>query len=315
MLKIEKLMNERGLKPAQLVRLLGHNGRLTSLNRVLNGETDISALSFDLLVSFARGLGVSYEDLFYDFELDGTASQLNVIKKLVGRIYKTINKYKIDFITDTQMAVQVDKDVLFYKDTDTHHLLRYFKTLVRRFEKSKDFNKIPSFALLINTEPLGYESGGVANLLGKSNYELLNSDLDHSQQEIKSIIEINNDYFNEERKIGKWNKIDQTSPLLALDNRELNRATTGISYTRMRDGGDLKVIVSVFNNEQFFFTEIYGVEWIEKEDQKDLVYYKTHYDQPFNSENILTVPKEQISEFEFNRASQSQFPKLQIPKL
>lgn len=150
----------------------------------------------------------------------------------------------------------------------------------------------------------------------KTDYEFLNPDLKHSEQKVTPVYILN-------RKWNERNKQRYTSrnkTLTNLDARINKRALSFIIYTPLKNstgeiiGGDLKTAVSVFNtNKELMFSEIYGVEFIDLPENKDIHYYKSrNIDFAITPKRIERWKKQEISELEFYKALFSQYYKFNI---
>lgn len=86
MRKLKKLIEECNLNEYQLTKNTGGYSRSDTLEKVLAGEREITSVNLNLLSAFARGLGVTLEDILESYELDGTSSQVISINRIVDKI-------------------------------------------------------------------------------------------------------------------------------------------------------------------------------------------------------------------------------------
>lgn len=142
----------------------------------------------------------------------------------------------------------------------------------------------------------------------KTKYEFINPNLEHDKQYITVTDKLNADYLNS--PIQRYN---MNTTLVNLSNKLNSLLTsvmvfTPIEYQDEIIGGDFKLGVTVKDtHDNFLFSEIYGCEYMDTEDNKSIVYYKAILDKPLTAELMESVPKEEISEIEFNNALYTQF--------
>lgn len=101
---------------------------------------------------------------------------------------------------------------------------------------------------------------------------------------------------------------------LNVSPRYNSHALSFIIYSPFEHGGDLKTAISTFDkNGDLLFSEIYGCEWLDKPDQKDIFYYKYEdYDNIITPARINSSKKEMISELEFFKGFYSQLYKFKL---
>lgn len=143
----------------------------------------------------------------------------------------------------------------------------------------------------------------------KTKYEFLNPKLKHEDQPTNEIYLMNNAFLSRDPKFDA----NRNESLTNISPRFNAHAWSYFIYSPLKDGGDIKVVVSVWRenkDNEFLFTEIYGCEWINRDDNKSICYYKYHNDyEPLNLDQIKNAKKIEISELEFYRGFMSQFQK------
>ncbi len=86
--KMKKLVENRGLSTYEIVHNTGCVSRTNILEPVINGDKEITSTNFNNLSAFARGLGVTIEDILEDYDYDGTTAQILNIERTVKRFKK-----------------------------------------------------------------------------------------------------------------------------------------------------------------------------------------------------------------------------------
>lgn len=268
MTKLERLMEEKRLSSFELANSNGNSSRLISINRVLDGEADITSLNLNLLTSIANGLGVPLEELLDPFDLDGRSSEIVYLNRIVERAKKQNAEY-----------------------TNTYPNGGFIK----------GFN--------INKQSYRNEGEYVKS---KTDYEILDPTKSHDEQGLPKTYELNNEFLY--RNENKRNTRNQT--IRNLHSKYNKNSLAFLIYTPLSDGADLKVAVSVFDPRgNIMYSEIYGVEWIDKEDQKEVAYYKGRIEgKVITPDRVKNVKKEIVSELEFYRGLKSQFSKFKLGK-
>lgn len=171
-----------------------------------------------------------------------------------------------------------------------------------------------------NTEyRMDYQNGGyvlgnnlkkkVTDFPLKKDYEFLKTDKTHTQN-TPEIEKLNAEFSS--RKINNYTTRNLT--LLNVSPRFNSKALSFLIYSPFEHGGDLKTAVSVFDkNDELMFSEVYGCEWIDKDDQKDVYYYKwKSFDEVITPSRILNNKKEMISEMEFYHGFYTQLMKFKV---
>lgn len=265
--KFEDLLEKNNLKTFEVANSNGNNSRLSSLNRVVDGKTEISNLSFNIIIGAANALGVPLEDIMEPWDLDGRSGQIQYITRLMGLIADNNAEYSNVYPDGGYV-----KGINLYKQ-----------------EKRNE--------------------GDFINI--KKDYEILDPTKTHDEQELTPTYELNREFLNRnERRRETRNKTIQN-----FHSSFNTNALSFLIYTPLALGGDFKLAITVFDKEDLFmFSEVYGVEWIDQEDQREIVYYKSRINDIVNPENIKNSDKEVISELEFFKGLKTQFPKYNIRK-
>lgn len=310
MKKLEKLLNENNLTVELISNYSGEETRKRTINKALN-SMDLNNLSVTTIGVISRSLGLTLDQFLNDYDLDGTSGLVTNIKRIVNKVINRINKLTTTQIKQNYMLLQVGKEQVNYKDSDIQERLEKLK---RSLSNDKGFilgiylDKLENLNSTLNN-PIDYL---------KTNYYFINPDLNHSEQNLFNIPQGNIEYWNNNLSDGKWirkgininsqpNKIIGSCPALIM--------YTPLEFNGVNIGGDLKIILSVPETAtQIKFSEIYGVEWLDKESNKEVCFYKAHFLEAFNISNIETVSKSPISEVEFYRGALSQFRKFKISK-
>lgn len=146
----------------------------------------------------------------------------------------------------------------------------------------------------------------------KKKYEFLNPKVSHEEQSTNAIYLLNNEQLNRDPKF----KSSRNESLTNLSPRFNAYAWAYFIYSPLKDGGDFKTVASVFRDNgegEFLFTEVYGCEWINREDNKSICYYKYHSDYDTVTPELINDSKKvEISELEFYRGFISQFLKFNV---
>lgn len=314
MLKIEKLLDEQGLSLVQVTRAMGSRALSKAYDRVADGHSEFTSLTLDTLATYARGLGVSLSDLLEDYELDGTSSQVNVTARLAGRILKSINKYDSEYVKDNRMFIKLEDQIIGYPDEKLEDLLAEIQDGAKLKEKKSDFSHVPAYLYACYAEKL--EEFNFDNLKPKTEYEFINPSIPHSEQNIISSLELGKKYRDVNGSVNSWNRRRDPMSLISQDHPTMGRSAAIIQYTPLKNGGDLKLGVDVYDSSNdFLFSEVYGTEWVNNDTLKEVVFYKSHLYDPLDEDSFINSPKTQISEFEFYRALNSQFNKFKIAKI
>lgn len=314
MLKIEKLLDEQGLSLVQITRLMGSRGMSKKLDGVLDGRVDFTSLSLDTLASYARGLGVPLSELLEDYEMDGTSSQVNLTARLAGRITHSINKFDPEYVKNNRLYINFDGKFTSNLDKNLVDNLNEIQSAANIKDKKSDFSHVPPYMYACFVEMLdGYNFD---NIKYKTEYEFINPELPHSEQNILSSLELWEKYREVHGNIALWNRRRTPMSLISQDHYTMGRSAAIIQYTPLKNGGDLKLGVDIFDgSNEYLFSEIYGAEWINKDNLKEVIFYKSHLYEPLDEDTFINSPKKQISEFEFYRALNTQCNKFKIAKM
>lgn len=273
MSKFRKLIEEKNLSTYDLTKSTGLKNRADIVEDVLAGKRELTNTNFNILSSFARGLGVPLTEILESFDIDGTSSQVINIKRIIDRIKKPGKKFK-----DVVYRVQNIPEDKFVIGTNLD-------------EGLTNYNKF------------------------KIKFEFINPNLDHDKQYITVTDKLNAEYLK--TPIQRYN---MNTTLNNLSNKLNSLLTsvmviTPIKYQDKIIGGDFKLGVTVRDTQDnFLFSEIYGCEYMDTEDNKNIVYYKAVLDKPLTAELMESIPKQEISELEFNNALYSQFWKYGLSK-
>lgn len=178
---------------------------------------------------------------------------------------------------------------------------------INRLSKKTDYNRLDdknndSFILNNNNNKLNQK-------WFKKGYEYLNTSLEHDQQKVNDIYLLNNSYLSNDDYNRTRNKT-----LANLDARINKYSDSYIIYSKLKTGGDIRIIANVYDKkDNFKFGELFGCEWIDTEDNKSICYYKYHDStQPINLDNLDSLEKEEISQIEFFRSLQGQLQKFDL---
>lgn len=146
----------------------------------------------------------------------------------------------------------------------------------------------------------------------KKKYEFLNPKVNHNSQPVNDIYLLNSTFLNRDFD----EKENRNKSLIKIDRRYNSYAWSYFIYSPLKDGGDIKVAVSVFDKKgegNLVFTEVYGCEWISRSDNKSICYYKYRTEDDVLSNKVINnSQKEEISELEFYRGFLSQFLKFKL---
>ncbi len=271
MSNLNELIKDKNILTYDLTKNTGNPQRGDSLKEILSGRRELTNTNFNLISTYARGLGVKLTDILDDFDIDGTTSQIINISRHVSKL-KNLRKIK----EGVHKLVDSDQQVL-------------------GMNLKEDGFKYDKF---------------------KSKFDFIKPDKQHKDQSITETYLLNRKWLEYPHKT----EIKNTT--LADTTQKLNsHATTYLTYTPIEFegdiiGGDLKIGVSVYDvKDNFLFTEVYGCEFMDSDNNKNIAYYKGRDDSnPITAELMEAIPKIEISELEFYNNLFTQYWKLGIPK-
>ena len=147
------------------------------------------------------------------------------------------------------------------------------------------------------------------NYILKKNYEFLNPESSHGLQPTNDIYLLNNQYLN----VLRDKKTDRNKTIAKLTPRMAGRVKSVVIYSPLSAGGDLRIVAESYGKYgNYCFTEIYGAEWINQDDNKTICYYKAHNDKRIDPKDINRIKKQEISELEFYKAFNPQLPQYNV---
>lgn len=271
--KMKKLVENRGLSTYEIVHNTGSVSRTNILEPVINGDKEITSTNFNNLSAFARGLGVTIEDILEDYDYDGTTAQILNIERTVKRFIK--HQHNGTIITENEDGGYV-------------------------IGAKYDENTFKTFPIL------------------KKDFEIIEKDKLHSEQLTEPIYLLNKRWLNTTNKNTYLTKNNTLTNLMP----KLNKYSMAFFiYSPIYDnndliGGDFKLAITVTDkNNMFFFSEVYGCEWLKTEETRHIVYYKAYNEHLYvTPERIEEWEKEEISELEYWKAIYTQFFKFGISK-
>lgn len=305
MKRLEKLLEDNNITPNVVGDYSGDHSRRQSILKVLNDEMDFNNLTFNTVTTLARSLGLSLNEFLADYEIDGTSSLVSNIKKVVQRIRNKIKRTTVSELKNNHMVIQVGNKQVSYKDSDIEDKLKEIKSLLTNNS---------SFIFGININKLERFNGNINNpfTFNKTDCEFIKPEVIHSKQDLLNITKANSEFWNKSYYNGKW--INSEENINTQGNKIIGSCPALFVFTPLKNGADVKMVIGIHNLTGIKFTEIYGCEWLDTEDQKELAFYKAKYHAPFTDFNIENSNKELISEFEFYRGFLSQFRKFKISK-
>lgn len=314
MTKLEKVLDEKNISLNELVTYFADHNRFNSIVRSLESAPDLTSLNYSTLGTIARVLGCEINDILDTYDINGVSGQITNMKRVVNRIRRKLETTKVKSIKDKNMSIQSGDCIISSEDNDITDKLKSIKSNPKG--DLSDFYNYPGFVFSIFNDKLNFGDGEIALPFDfETDYNFINTlgsqDILDSENSIQSL---NWEYIKKDRS-PKDNPKKVPYGINNEGNKIIGTCPASFIYIPHENGGDIKAVVSVIDNRgNTKYSEVYGCEWLETKEDKQIIYYKSQYHLPTTNKNIQECKKWTISEVEFNRGFFSQFRKFDIAK-
>lgn len=250
----------------------------------------------------------------------GVASRTNILEPVLeGKKELTSTNFNSLSAIARGLGVTLEEILEDYDLDGTSSQILNIERTVKRIIKSHNHGKV-----FTQNDNGGYVIGvnyPNSNLndfpILKTDFDFIDSDKLHAEQKTEPIHLLNRKWIDRSKK----SYLTKNETLTNLAPRFNKYSMSFLIYSPIyKDseliGGDFKLAITVTDKKgMFFFSEVYGCEWLNTDKTKHITYYKTYDDHYcITPKRIQRWNKWEISELEFWKALYSQYFKFGISK-